>query len=568
MRPTRPVGGPWVPLLLLALTAGVGWADDGARPDAPPDRDESKNRIVIGIQQEPDLLHPMFMEMVASIEVSGDFKRSGPLFAGLTIRGADWVLRPWLAEALPSRADGTWTVDEEKKTMVTRWKIRKDAAWEDGVPITADDFIFALQVKLDPQVPVIDNTMEKRISAMKAEGEDRKTLVVEWKELYAGADEGHDLLPRHIEEPVYTKAKDRYRETPFGRKPVGNGPYRLKEWVSGQHLILERNPKWWGPPTRLERIVYRVISDTNTLVATLQAGELDAISPVGISFDQALELEKNPVKGFRVTFTPGLVWEHVDFKTDSPILSDKRVRHALQFATDRDKIVKEYFEGRQEAAHSWLPPKHYGYNADVKRYTYDPKKAAALLEEAGWKKGADGVRVNAQGEPLALTLMTTAGNKVRENIQQILQSMWKKVGVKLEIRNQEANVFFGETVRYRKFPHMVMYAWTMSPTSDGESLWTSGNIPSEKNGWIGQNGPGYSNPESDAIDHKVPVTLDAGERAALLRRQQEIWVEELPCLLLYFRSDVTVVRDTLRHWQPTGTDTGVTWNCQDWYLAR
>lgn len=558
----------WTLVIAVTLNAAVLVAEEVTPPATPADLDPSKQTITIGMQQDPDSLHPVFMEMSASIDVSGDTLRPGPLTAALAFRGADWALRPYMAIEIPSIENGLWRVDADKKTMTTTWHIRKEACWQDGVPVTADDYIFAWTVKTDPNVPVVDNSMEKRIAAMRAEGDDHKTLVVEWKELYAGADEGHMCLPKHVEEAVYRKEPGKYRETPYNRKPLSCGPFMLQEWAAGSHIVLAKNPKWWGTPVRLNQIVYRVISDTNTMIANLQAGELDAISPIGISFDQALELEKSPIPGFEVKFTPGLVWEHVDFNCENPILADKRVRQALQLATDREKLVQEYFSGRQEIAHSWLPPKHYGFNPDVKKYAYDPKQAAALLEAAGWKKGEGGIRVNDKGEALTLVIQTTAGNKVRESIQQILQSMWKKVGVKLEIQNQEANVFFGETVRYRKFPHMVMYAWSMSPTSDGETLWTIENIPSEKNNWIGQNAPGYRNEESNRIDHLVPVTLDKAERARLLKREQEIWVEELPSLLLYFRTEATVVRTTLRNWAPTGTDVGVTWNCQDWYFAK
>lgn len=551
-------------LLVLVLSA----CGDNSGPTAPPDTTAERRTITIGIQQEPDNLHPLFQEMSASIEVGGDTLRSGPLSAGLTVRGADWVLRPWMAVEIPSAANGQWRVDLEKKTMTTTWHIKPEACWEDGTPVTAKDFIFAWKVKMDPNVPVVDNSMEKRIASMRGEGEDQKTLVVEWNALYATADEGLVCLPSHVEQKVYDQDPGKYKESPHGRKPLSNGPFRLAEWAPGSHLVLERNPKWWGPSVQLDRIIFKIIGDTNTMLANLQAGQLDAISPVGISFDQALELDKNPVAGFRVVFTPGLVWEHVDFNLDNKIVGDKRVRQALQYATDREKIVGEYFGGRQEAAHSWLPPKHYAHHPDLKKYGYDPKKAAALLAEAGWKRGADGTCVNDQGERLTLTIMSTAGNKVRENIEQILQAQWKRVGVELVIQNQEANVFFGVTMRERKFPHLAMYAWSMSPTADGENLWTIENIPSAASNWVGQNTPGWRHAEANELDHRVPTTMDKDERIRLLRREQEIWVEELPTLLLYFRTETTVVRNELQGWQPTGTDVGVSWNCHEWHFAK
>jgi peptide/nickel transport system substrate-binding protein len=253
---------------------------------------------------------------------------------------------------------------------------------------------------------------------------------------------------------------------------------------------------------------------------------------------------------------------------DSSILKDKRVRQALLYGMDRENIVKILFEGRQEVAHSWLPPRHYGHYADVKKYPYDLEKARKLLEEAGWKEGPDGVRINDQGEKLSLTIMTTAGNKVRERVEEIIQAEWKKIGIELEIKNQPAKVFFGETVRRRKYPHLAMYAWIISPVSDGESLWTIKNIPSAENNWQGQNSGGFKHLEMDQIDNLVPKTLDEKERRALLIQEQQIWAEELASLPLYFRADVSATRKDLVNWFITGTETPVTWNAERWHFAK
>lgn len=528
-----------------------------------------RSAVRIAIQQEPDSLHPLFMDMSASVEIAGDYTRPGPLWGTLCVRGDDWVNRPYMAVELPSIENGQWKVLDGGKRMETTWHIKPAARWSDGHPITADDFIFAFKVIMDDRVVgVVTRDQEKRIEKMEAKGEDKKTLVITWKEPYAYADTGHALLPRHVEEPIYDRDPAGYHKTDFAGRLVGCGPYVLKQWDRGSSITLARNPNFWGERPQLDRLLWSFTSDTNTIVANILSGTLDATSPVGLTFEQGLELQAHPPAGFKTAFTPGLVWEHIDFNLDSPLLKDKRVRQALTCAIDREKMVRKFFEGKQPVADGWLPPRHYAYHPNLKKYPFDAAKADALLTEAGWKKGADGWRANAQGERLKLVIRTTAQNAVRERIEQFIQSNWKEIGVELVIENQEAKVFFGETMKYRRFEHLAMYAWTMSPIADGESLWTIKNIPTEANGWTGQNTPGLRHPEIDRLDALVPATLAEAERKKLLRQEQELWSEELPAIPLYFRSDVTAVREQLREWRPTGTDVGITWNCAKWHFAE
>jgi peptide/nickel transport system substrate-binding protein len=164
--------------------------------------------------------------------------------------------------------------------------------------------------------------------------------------------------------------------------------------------------------------------------------------------------------------------------------------------------------------------------------------------------------------------MTTSGDKLREKIQQIIRSDWRKAGIDLTLRNQPAKVFFSETVRYRKFPHLAMYSWVLNPSSDGENVWTIDNIPSKKNNWRGQNTSGFVHEEISRLSHRIPATLDKKERTRLFRREQALWREELPAIPLYFHTEVSVTNPKFRGWKPTGTNTPVTWNAEQWSFAK
>lgn len=540
--------------LLLTVVISLNGCGGGKKNDGKP----ALKQIVVGVSQEPDTLNRLFMEMMVSTDLYFAFSRD------LAEYDSDWNLLPSIAEEIPSLENGGWEIIDDKR-MKTTWKIREDAVWEDGKPVIADDFIFAFEVIMDDRQPVVSRDIERRIESM--ESPDSKTLVVNWKEHYAYADQGHRKLPSHVLREVYEKDPEKFADNPFGRKPLGNGPFSVKEWEAGSHVILARNENFYGQKPWFDQLVYKVIPNTNTLEANIASDTIQAITTTGLTFDQAVGIEKRHSDNIGIHYTEGLVWEHIDCNLDSPLLSDKRMRHAIMHALNRQVIMDTLFKGRLSVAHSWLPDKHYGYNPNVKKYEHDPKKATALLDEMGWVMGDDGIRAK-DGEKLELIIMTTAGNKVREQVQQIMQSQLRAVGIALEIRNQPAKVYFGETLRYRKFPHLAMYAWVMSPTSDGESLWTIKNIPSEENNWQGQNNSGWRNEEANRIDSLVPATIDMDERQRLLIKQQELWTEDIPSIPMYFDVDTTATRKDFQNWKPTGTQTPVTWNCEQWKFAK
>ncbi len=516
-------------------------------------------QIIIGMSQEPSTLDPMFMQMAAEFEVYG------LTFEDMIERDENWDLHPRLVKDIPTLENGGAKLLPGGKIQVT-WRFKDGIRWADGTPITPQDFIFNHEMTMDDRVPVVSRDFDRRIEKMTAV--DDKTLVVLWKEPYAYYWTGHAATPKHIVEPVYRKDPAKYAESEFNQKPFGNGAYELETWVSGSHLIYRKNPNWVGEDPYFEKIIYKVITNTNALESNLVSGTIDAISPLGLSLDQQLDFERRYGNKFKFYYKPALVWEHIDFNLDAPLLKDKRVRQALLYGANRQKIVDTLFQGKQQVADNWLPPKHYAYNPTAKHYPYDPKKAEELLDEAGWVKTPQGVRVNRFGQKLRLEFMTTAENKTREQTQQILQSDWRNLGIEIEIVNQPGKVFFGETMKKRKFKHLALYAWGMSPISDGEGLWTQENIPSEKNNWQGQNNPGWYHPRAYEIDHKVAVTLDEKKRVELLQEEQNIWADELPALPLFFRSELSVTRSDLQEWKVTGSTTPVTWNAELWRYAR
>jgi len=198
--------------------------------------------------------------------------------------------------------------------------------------------------------------------------------------------------------------------------------------------------------------------------ANLLSGNVDMIAgELGLQLDQGIAFEKRHGAKFNVIYKSGLHYEHIDLNLQNPILADLRVRQALVYGIDRATISERLFDGRQPVANSMVSPLDRVYREEPIIYAYDPEKAGSLLDEAGWSTKRRGIRHNGNGEPLRLELMSTAGDKTRELVEQVLQSQLRQIGIDIRIKNEAPRVFFGQTTRERKFSAMAMYAWVSSP---------------------------------------------------------------------------------------------------------
>jgi peptide/nickel transport system substrate-binding protein len=332
----------------------------------------------------------------------------------------------------------------------------------------------------------------------------------------------------------------------------------------GASISLEPNAHWHGAKPHFRRIVVRVIENTAALEANLLSGSLDYVAgELGFTLDQALALEKRQAARFDFQYVPSLLYEHVDLNLDVPQFKDRRVRQALLHALDRESLVRQLFEGKQPVARSFVNPRDSIFAADVQTPAFDLARAQALLDAAGYDRIVAGVRQNAAGERLSFEFGTTAGNRIRETVQQVLQSQWRRAGVEVRIRNEPARVYFGETLRQRRF-QMAMYAWFSSPESVPRTTLHSESIPTEANGWAGQNQPGLRDAEMDADIDAVERELDPAARRTIWARMQKRYAEEAWILPLYYRSDPFVVPGWLAGIEPTGHQYYSTLRVENW----
>ena len=286
---------------------------------------------------------------------------------------------------------------------------------------------------------------------------------------------------------------------------------------SGAYVVLEQNPTWWGEKPGFKRIVVRTIENTSAMEANLLSGEVDFVAgEVGLSIEQALAFEKRNGKRFKVVYKPGLFFEHIDLKLDNPILEDVRVRRALLMAIDRDSISRQLFEGKQPVANGLVNPLDRYYSEDFTKYPFDPAAAVKLLEEAGWKELRGGISMMLPGGRLSLEFQSTAGNRTRELVQQVLQDSGGRRESRFGINNQPARVLFGATMRERQFPAMAMFAWLSAPENIPRTIMHSSMIPTPENGFSGQNYVGFNNRGSRQADRRSGSHLQGGRGEAAM----------------------------------------------------
>jgi peptide/nickel transport system substrate-binding protein len=302
------------------------------------------------------------------------------------------------------------------------------------------------------------------------------------------------------------------------------------------------------------------------LLANLLSGDIDMVAGegIGLTIDQVIQLQKQQPDRFTYIFKPSLTYEHIDLKIENPALADIRVRHALLHAVDRETVVRRLFEGKQPVAATWVNPLDPNYTADVAKYPYDPARARALLAEAGWKPGADGICRNANGEKLSLEIATTAGNQLRELVEQVLQNQWKASCVEVTIRNEPPRTLFGQTLKQRQYTGMVMYGWTSPVMESPRRTLHSGQIPTAANNWGGSNYIAFNNPRMDTLIAQAEAELAPAKEKALWAEMQAIYADALPALPLFFRAEPHVVPTWLAGYTPTGHgDYSVLWS-ENW----
>jgi peptide/nickel transport system substrate-binding protein len=542
-------------LALLAVSCGPqpdrGIQGGAQVPDSLRRVPRTGGRVVIGVQQEPEMLSEILNAMATNNMVCN------LVFSKFVKYDDDLNLIPDLIKEIPSVENGGISPDY----LTYTYHLRTDALWHDGRRVTSRDVAFTFRVIMDPKVNV--ESREGWDIVRSVETPDDSTVVFHlirhYPDFTGEAFFDESILPEHI---LRDETGEMFHSSRFHHAPVGSGPFRFKQWVPGSHLVLVANEHYYGEGPYLDEIVFKFIPNENALLIQLKTGEIDIFDNANINFIEQLE----QVPGIVVYKTPVLMYEHVDFNMENPILRDKLVRQALSYATNKKEIAERIYNGLVTVAPlDEFPSSKYFHRDVADRVVYDPLVSRKLLREAGWwDVNGDGI-LDKGGEPLKLQITASAGQLDRERTELVLREQWRQVGVDLEIRNYNPTVLYGTYedggILKRGKYDVAMYAWLSSPEpATKEALYSSKNIPPS-----GQNNPRIDHDELTALLQRGSTEVDHDRRVQIYRRISEILVEEVPVVPLFWYTSIDPCTEKLENFRPNPTQSADTWNANVWY---
>jgi peptide/nickel transport system substrate-binding protein len=529
-------------------------------PTTDPNAVVPGGRVVIGSPQEPATLNPLLAG--SSIEDA----ISALSIEGLVEVDADGKYAPVLAEELP-------TVSEDGLTVT--YKLRQDVKFSNGDPFTCADVEFTYNALLS-DLSQASTSGYSNIDAL--ECPDAHTVVVTFAEVYAPYLRLFSfILPQAAGDPAKLDTWE------FNRAPIGTGPWLLTEWKAGDSIIYAKNPNYReaGKPY-LDQLIVKILPSREVGMQLLGTGEIDALwDLIEADFAQLQQL------GDQVTYAAAatgenelLVLNFGDPKVDAPadvianphpILSDLRVRQAIQLGIDKQAIVEALLYSNVRVGTSVLPIGEFACPQQPSEYS--PAKAQALLDEAGWKVGADGIREK-DGQRLSLKFQTTSGNKLREDTQQVIVEMMKQIGIEMMIENVPSDVLFAgwDANGLRKRGNFDVIMYTTGPGIDPDSHlfgnYHSARIPVADNEGAGSNFSRYSNAEVDGwIDEAAGVADPAARREAYCKVAAQI-NQDLPRLFLYERLLITGYRTQLQNFRVSPGPNDFTTGSANWWIKK
>jgi peptide/nickel transport system substrate-binding protein len=518
-------------MLCAGLLAGCAAS---AAPQHDPDT------LVELIRADGATMNPMYAETLEDANVYSQF-----LFDGLSYVGPDYLPHPRLATSWSHSADGLhWTVD-----------LRHDVRWSDGVPFTSKDVVFSYRLFLDPRAAFNDIGTVDYITAVTADGPYRVRFDLKHPSatFVLGA-LGEDLVPEHVLGAI---PPDRQRFSSFGEHPVGTGPYVLQHWEHDSELVFVRNPYAWRKP-KIARLDVRVIFNDQSEMEALANGSADLIDDV--SFTQYKQLQRIAPNIVRVTF-PSLDEDVAEVNCSRPGLSDVAVRQAMMYGYDREAIVKGLFDNTVDVPDSIITRAVAFWHTDnLPQYPYDPAKARALLDAAGWKPGPDGIRRKGNVR-LSFEDLLNQGSALVTDMELTFISDMRNIGIDVRLRQLD----FASTVSRAFDGNYDILADARGGIIDTDltPLYASNQIPPH-----GRNTSRYSDPLVDRLLKEGLVELDPQKRRAIYDRVQAELARTLPTLFQYGRF-ASLAHDQRLHLPAKDTmqNPYLYYNIEDWTLG-
>jgi peptide/nickel transport system substrate-binding protein len=553
------------------MLAAAGIARAQTRPAFTPTRRGGGGPLRLLWWQGPTLLNPHFATGTKDQDGSRVF------YEPLAAYDPDGHLVPILADGVPSLQDGSVAKDGRSVT----WKLKRGVTWHDGQPFTADDVVFNWEYAADPATAA--TTIGSYRDLERVEKLDSHTVRIAfakpkpfWSEPFCG-NRGM-LIPKHLFE-AYKGAKS--REAPTNLKPIGTGPYRVVDFKPGDMVRAEINPSYHVPNRPFfDQLELKGGGDAVSAArAVIQTGEFDFAWNMQVE-DEILKRMEQGGKG-RVDVTPGSSVEHIQLnqsdpwrevdgersspKSTHPFLTDPAVRSAVSLLVDRGSVQEQIYGRLGQATANFLnaPPRVRSPNT---KWEFNVEKANQILEGAGWKRGADGVR-SKDGKRLKV-LYQTSTNAPRQKTQAIVKQAMTRAGFEVELKSVAASVYFssdpGNLDTNRKFTADLQMYTTGPDAPDAQAFmerFVSWDIAQKANKWQGQNVTRWRHEEYDRLWKAAETELDPVKRAAHFIRMNDLVIQNAVVVPVLWRSSVAAVGNKLR-----GADSSP-WDSDLWHFA-
>lgn len=520
-----------VPVLAAALALGAacsgGSSSSPADPQAPGAQ-AGRDTLVVATMADLGNLNPIVYETASDAFVLNN------VYLPVTDFSIDCQLKhePSLATAW------AWNEDSTELTLT----LRDDITWSDGKPVTAHDIAFTYEMVRNPEVASPRLAYVQRIADGYPKATGDHTVVFRFTTAYDHTTQlSHASLlplPKHVFESADAGT---LRGHEVSLTPLSSGPWTLAKHEKNSRYVLEHNPHFTGPDDlvpQLKRVVFRVIPEYATRLVELKNGGVDLMDGLNIEDVDALKKDHPEIRiasrGYRTS-------DYIGWNSENELFADKEVRRALTMAIDIDGMIGKLLTGADGTRYarpmvSTVTPELCAVHADdIPLLPHDPDKAKALLAAKGWSDtDGDGI-LDKAGKPFRFTLKTNAGNKRRADASILIQSDLKKVGVDVQLAQQESNSFF-EDLRKRDY-EAALAGWSAALFVDPSSIWGA-DQPGKRNEF---NFTGYNNPAAEALINKGLSEPDPEAAIPTWKELQRVIYDDQPYTFLWWREELVGV---------------------------
>ena len=516
------------------------------------------NIITIATTGLPESLFGIFDNWVY------DLNFMGAIYASLIGETPDGNLFTDLLEKVPNINDGSIQLDKANSRMTVTYTLKDNLYWSDGKPITSHDLYFTWKMVTNQSFQSLWIYPFDEITSI--ETPSSKTAIVHFNTIDSSGIICLSIYPSHILEPIYNSDPTKLKSCSYNTNPIHAGPYMLDEFTK-DHVILVPNPYYYAQALQKNTIIFEQYPDIDSLINAILTNTVDIVLPIslGISDINKLKTIGIPVDYdlFSVTST---YWEHLELNTTDPILSDVRVRRAISAAINRQEISDIVFSGyRPISLGTYFIPNNWATDPNAVLPDNNIMLANQLLDDADWKIGSDGYRYK-DGKKLTLELSsTTSQNRKDESV--VVQAQLKKVGIEIVPKYLNSTYFYGTYITHRMF-QVALFTWGIDPVDpDGFTLYHSSQIPTEANGWAGQNYTGISDPTLDDAIYKATHEFDRDVKKSNYFIVQQRLINLVPQIGLHWWNDFFIARKTIHgiDYKISGV-VPLTWNIQNWYV--